>query len=52
MLHSRPKVLVAGSGKPAAALSRFLQLLKGRSSRHWRREFPQLQRLPTLRTRS
>lgn len=37
---------------PAVALSRFLQRLKGRSSRRVRQEFPSLQRLPTLWTRS
>jgi putative transposase len=33
---------------PAVALSRFVQLLKGRSSRRLRREFPDLRRLPCL----
>ena len=37
---------------PAVALSHFLQRLKGRSSRRLRQEFPSLQRLPTLWTRS
>jgi putative transposase len=37
---------------PAVALSRFVQLLKSRSSRRLRREFPHLRRLPCLWSRS
>ncbi len=37
---------------PAVALSRLLHMLKGRSSHRLRQEFPSLQRLPTLWTRS
>ncbi len=37
---------------PRVALSRFVQILKGRSSRLLRQEFPRLRRLPSLWTPS